>query len=138
MFEMKKTVRGPVPRIPFEEIAKNVLGVQYELSLVICGDELAWRINRENRLPALRGEAARQAGKKTYAPNVLSFPLEKLEGEIFLNIRKAEREACEYKTSLRARLALLFVHGLYHLKGLDHGTRMERLEQTTLKTFRLL
>src|SRR3989338_4713423 len=77
--DIRKTVRGPVPRIPFEEIAKNVLGAQYELSLVICGDELARRINRENR-------------KKTYAPNVLSFPLGKLEGEIFLNIRKAERQ----------------------------------------------
>ncbi|OGG53853.1 rRNA maturation RNase YbeY [Candidatus Kaiserbacteria bacterium RIFCSPHIGHO2_02_FULL_55_25] len=121
--DIRKTVRGPVPRIPFEEIAKNVLGAQYELSLVICGDELARRINRENR-------------KKTYAPNVLSFPLGKLEGEIFLNIRKAEREAREYRTTLRARLALLFVHGLYHLKGLDHGARMERLEHTTLKRFR--
>ena len=131
MLDIRCTVR-PAPvftktgagRIPFEAIARSVLGAQYELSLVICGDELARRINRENR-------------KKSYSPNVLSFPLGKLEGEIFLNIRKAEREAREYKTSPRARLALLFVHGLYHLKGLDHGARMERLEQTTLKKFKL-
>ena len=131
MLDIRCTVR-PAPvfvktgagRIPFEAIARSVLGAQYELSLVICGDELARRINRENR-------------KKSYSPNVLSFPLGKLEGEIFLNIRKAEREAREYKTSPRARLALLFVHGLYHLKGLDHGERMERAERTTLKKFGL-
>ena len=122
--DIRKTVRGPVPRLPFEKLARAVLGGRYELSVVVCGDTLASRINRENR-------------KKTYAPNVLSFPLGKNEGEIFLNIRKAEREAREYETSPNARLALLYVHGLYHLKGLDHGARMERAEQTTLKKFGL-
>jgi len=129
MVETKVTVRRApfakgARRLPFEAIARSVLGAQYELSLVICGNELARRINRENR-------------KKKYAPNVLSLPLGKLEGEIFLNIRKAEREARQYGTTLRARLALLYVHGLYHLKGLDHGERMERAEQTTLKRFKL-
>ena len=129
MVETKVTVRRApfakgARRLPFEAIARSVLGAQYELSLVICGDELARRINRENR-------------KKSYSPNVLSFPLGKLEGEIFLNIRKAEHEARQYGTTLRARLALLYVHGLYHLKGLDHGERMERAERTTLKKFGL-
>ena len=122
--DIRKTVRGPVPRLPFERLARAVLGSRYELSLVICGDQLASRINHENR-------------KKSYSPNVLSFPLEKNEGEIFLNIRKAEREAREYQTTSAARLALLYVHGLYHLKGLDHGTRMERAELATLKKFHL-
>ena len=122
--DIRKTIRGSVPRIPFEALATSVLGKNYELSVVVCGDKLARRMNKEYR-------------KKTYAPNVLSFPLENNEGEIFLNIRKAEREARMYGTTLTARLALLYVHGLYHLKGLDHGAHMERLEQTTLKKFRL-
>jgi probable rRNA maturation factor len=122
--DIKTTIRGPVPRIPFDELARHVLGSHYQLSLVICGDALARRINTAYR-------------KKTYAPNVLSFPLERGEGEIFLNIRKAEREARSYATTLRARLSLLYVHGLYHLKGLDHGDHMERLEQAALKKFGL-
>ena len=125
--DIKQTIRGSVPRIQFEEIARAVLGPQYELSVVVCGDCLARRINRETR-------------KKTYAPNVLSFPLEKNSGEIFLNLRKAEREARAIGVSTRERFALLFVHGLYHLKGLDHENesatkKMEALEMKTLRRF---
>src|SRR3989338_5485677 len=83
--ETTTTVRGPLPRIPYEKLARDVLGSRYELSLVLCGDTLARRMNKTYRLPALK---LRRAGKKTYAPNVLSFPLARSEGEIFLNIRK--------------------------------------------------
>jgi rRNA maturation RNase YbeY len=119
MFAIKKTIRGLVPRLPFEDMARAVLGAGYELSLVVCGDDLAQRMNIEYR-------------KKSYRPNVLSFPLSKSEGEIFLNVRCAEREARKYGVSVRDRLALLFVHGLFHLKGLKHGDAMERAEQRVL------
>ncbi len=127
--DIKTTIRGSVPRIPFEEIARSVLGGTYELSLVICGDRLARRINIETR-------------KKKYAPNVLSFELDTAEGEIFLNLRKAEREARHLGVSLKDRVAHLFVHGLYHLKGHDHmsdkaADHMEALEQKTLRAFAL-
>src|SRR3990167_2810110 len=95
MLDTRTTLR-PAPflkgagRIPFEEIAQAVLGKNYELSLVICGDNLARRMNREYRLPSLK---LRQASKKNYSPNVLSFPLSKTEGEIFLNVRAAARGA---------------------------------------------
>lgn len=121
---VRTTIRGPVPRIAFEEIARDILGPKYELSLVICGDELARRMNKEYR-------------GKAYRPNVLSFPISKAEGEIFLNIRCAARESKKYSIMLRKRLALLFVHGCFHLKGLDHGAKMEREEQRILQRFRL-
>ena len=117
---IKKTVRGQVPRLPFEELAKGIFGTKYELSLVICGDTLARRMNKEYR-------------KKTYKPNVLSFPISRYEGEIFLNVQCAKREAKKYGTTLPKRLALLFVHGCLHLKGLDHGDKMEAAEQKVLK-----
>ena len=124
---IKKTLRGNgiVPRIPFEEIARAVLGERYELSLVICGDDLARKMNKAYR-------------KKTYAPNVLSFPLSKTEGEIFLNVRKAEREARAYGMPVRERLAYLYIHGCFHLRGLDHGDRMEREEARIMKRFKLV
>lgn len=120
---IRRTVNDTVS-LPFERIARNILGPTYELSLVICGDTLARRMNAEYR-------------KKTYAPNVLSFPLSKQEGEIFLNIRKAAREARRDGTPLKKWLALLFVHGCFHLKGVDHGPAMERNEQRVLRTFGL-
>ena len=119
---IKTTVHGPVPHIQFEKMARAILGSGYELSLVICGDSLARSVNTKYR-------------KKTYAPNVLSFPLTKQEGEIFLNIRKAQREARQFGVSLRERLALLFVHGCFHLKGLPHGRTMEGKERRILRAF---
>lgn len=123
--DIRRTIRTPTPAIPFAAVVRSILGNRYELSLVICGDALARRMNRVYR-------------KKNYSPNVLSFPYAPHEGEIFLNVRKAEREARVTRTSPRARLALLFVHGCFHLKGLDHGVTMERLERDTLRKFDLL
>jgi probable rRNA maturation factor len=111
-----------MPRLPFEKLATAILGPKYELSVVICGDSLAQRMNKEYR-------------KKSYKPNVLSFPISKTEGEIFLNVQCATREAKKYKTTLPKRLALLFVHGCFHLKGLKHGDRMEAAELKISKQF---
>lgn len=120
--DIKRTVKDTV-RLPFEKMAALALPKGYQLSLVICGDTLAQRMNREYR-------------KKTYRPNVLSFPLSKTEGEIFLNIRKAAREARRLGISANARAALLFVHGCFHLAGYDHSDKMEALERKVLKKFR--
>jgi probable rRNA maturation factor len=122
--EIKTTLRGERPRLPFDAIKRRVLGGRYELSLVICGDTLARRMNWTYR-------------KKKYAANVLSFPLGKTEGEIFLNMRAAIREARKYGVPVPARLALLFVHGLLHLKGHRHGRTMEREEARILRAFDL-
>ncbi|HWP61687.1 MAG TPA: rRNA maturation RNase YbeY [Candidatus Paceibacterota bacterium] len=120
----RKTIRGNVPRIPFEKLLRAVFPQGYELSLVICGDDLARSINKKYR-------------KKTYAANVLSFPLSKTEGELFLNVRCSEREARSFGVSRESRLALLFVHGLFHLKGLHHGRTMEREERRVLRAYKL-
>ncbi|MCR4326017.1 MAG: rRNA maturation RNase YbeY [Patescibacteria group bacterium] len=119
---LTRTIRARVPSVPYERIARSILGARYELSLVLCGDSLARRMNREYR-------------KKAYSPNVLSFPLSQREGEIFLNVRKAEREAKQFGTSIRTRLALLFIHGCLHLKGYAHGSKMERAEEKILRKF---
>ncbi len=129
---IRSTLRTKVPVLPYEKIARAVLGARYELSLVICGDSLAKRMNIEYRPTSPR---LRRTKKKSYSPNVLSFPLSKTEGEIFLNVRKAEREARLFGVSTRERLALLFVHGCYHLRGLQHGRTMEGKERDTLRAF---
>lgn len=120
--DIARTVRGSFPRIPFHAMARAVLGGRYFLSLVVCADALARRINREYR-------------KKDYSPNVLSFPLAKNEGEIFLNVRKARREARAFGIPENDRAAHLFVHGCLHLKGYLHGAAMDREEDWVLKRF---
>jgi probable rRNA maturation factor len=103
-------------------IADTVLGKKYELSLMICGDARARAINKRTR-------------KKTYSPNVLSFPFSSTEGEIILNPRKAAREAHRYGRNAETHLLFLFIHGLLHLKGMDHGSTMEAAEQKFLRKF---
>ena len=119
-FDSKRTVRGQLPHISFEKIAQQILGVDYSLSLVLCGHFLAKRINNTYR-------------KKTYSPNVLSFPLSKSEGEIFLNVRKAQQEARQFGVSHKERLAFLFIHACLHLRGLAHGKKMDELEISNMK-----
>jgi probable rRNA maturation factor len=97
-----------------------VLPKTYDLSILVCGDTLARSINKRSR-------------NKTYAPNVLSFPLGTHEGEIMLNVRKAAREASKYDHTEREHVIFLFIHGLLHLKGLDHGATMERAERMYMK-----
>lgn len=110
------------PTLPWDAIAQAVLGKQYELSLILCADSLARKINKESR-------------KKNYSPNVLSLPITETDGEIILNVRKAEREARSYKHSYAEHLLYLYIHGLLHLKGMDHGATMEKSERHFLKRF---
>lgn len=109
---IKNLTRRPVPPIPFRLIAERVLGANYELSLVLVGDARARTLNRRWR-------------GRDRAANVLSFPLDQNSGEIFLNLG---RHSINY-------LRRLFIHGLLHLKGLDHGSKMELLESQLIKHY---
>lgn len=105
-----------------KRIAHAVLGASYDLSVVFVGDARARRLNRTHR-------------KKDKPTNVLSFPLSKKNGELYIDLPLCRREAPSFGTSAHRHVYFLFIHGLLHLKGLDHGTRMERLEQQLMKQF---
>lgn len=120
MFTLSHTVRSPVPKIPFETIKKHILGSSYELSLVLIGDALAQKLNKEHK-------------NKTNPTNILSFPISKTEGEIFINVRRAERDAKKFGHTSREHIAFLFIHGCLHLKGEVHGASMEAQEERLLK-----
>ena len=119
-FALSNLTKGKTPRLPFLLLKRRVLGKRYALSLVFAGDAVTQKLNRTYR-------------KKTYVPNVLSFPLDTTFGEIFLNLTQAKREHRARGESLDFYIALLFVHALYHLKGVHHGSRMEMLEKRALR-----
>lgn len=119
---ISRTARS-FPRLPYERAKDDVLGPNYRLSLVFVGQERGRAINR-----ATRG--------KTYAPNVLSFPLSAKAGEIYITPAIAKREAAHYGHTYREHVLYLFIHGLLHLKGLDHGPRMDALEEKFLQKYR--
>ena len=63
-----------------------------------------------------------------------------LLGDVVICPVVAARNAVEHEVSLDDEVALLVVHGLLHLLGMDHeddaeATRMEALEQQLLERF---
>lgn len=110
------------PSLPFLEIKNDILGQQYELSIALIGETRARAVNKKSR-------------NKPYAPNVLSFPLTKTSGEVYLCPMVANKEANNFGHSKRKHLIFLYIHGLLHLKGLDHGRKMEGLEDVYLKKY---
>ncbi len=122
-FSITSTVKT-YPKLPYEEMKNTVLGKKFDLSLVFVGEKRAKRLNEEHR-------------NKDYIPNVLSFPLTENSGEIFICPKAAAKEAADFDLSLEGYIGFLFIHGMLHLRGLDHGDEMDRLEQKYLTKFKL-
>jgi len=94
------------------------------VSLVFTGDALSRRMNRK-------------FFAHDRATDVMSFPLEiggDIEGEIYVNLDKATRQARTYKVSLANETARLVIHGVLHLVGYDDvaaaaARRMKKREE---------
>ncbi len=116
------TVKKAPPKLPYEVIKDEVLGKRYELVLNFIGEKRARQINQQSR-------------GKSYVPNVLSFPLNDNAGEIYITPNVVKREAKNWQHSFDKHVFYLFIHGLLHLKGFDHGDKMEALEEKFLKKY---
>ena len=112
------------PELPYEEIKKAILGNKYSLSLTFVGSKRAQELNQIYR-------------NKSYSPNVLSFPLDEQNGEIFITPVVAKREAKKFSMTPNGYIGYLFIHGCLHLKGLDHSDEMDKQEKKYLKKFDL-
>ncbi len=110
------------PDLPYATIGTAILGRSYQLSLSFVGQTRASQLNQTYR-------------KKTYVPNVLSFPLDEDTGEIYICPAVARTEAPKHHLSYEQYVQYLFIHGCLHLKGYDHGDTMERQEQRYMRRF---
>ncbi|MEI6553611.1 MAG: rRNA maturation RNase YbeY [bacterium] len=124
----------------FDKIKNRVLGEDYELSLSFMGKGRMRDLNRIHR-------------GKDYTTDVLSFPLDDFSpekkgtesknagnsgskmGEIFINLDVANKKAKDFDRTPTNYLSFLFIHSLFHLKGLDHGDEMEMLESAVREFF---
>ena len=114
--------KGALPNIPFSEIKNTILGAAYSLTIIFCTKEESRERNNLYR-------------KKDKPTNILSFPIEKNEGEIYISLITARSDAKHFDMSYQEFLHLLLIHGMLHLKGHAHGSTMEELEQTYCKKF---
>ncbi len=97
----------------FKRIKEKILAKNYNLSLVLISAAYSQKLNGIYR-------------HKNKAANILSFALEKNVGEIFISsiVKKGE-------------VTSMFIHGLCHLKGMTHGSRMESEEKKYRKLFNI-
>jgi probable rRNA maturation factor len=146
MFEITNLNSNKIPfaKTFLKKVKEEIIGKKYDLSVVFLNNKESRRLNREHR-------------NKNKSSNVLSFPI--LEpgdidpesgkksdgaGEIFVNI-DAVSDASEFdvlaqkigkrKMADQKYLLYLYIHGLLHLKGFDHGDKMEKQEEKFLKKF---
>src|ERR1700719_5309479 len=91
---------------------------------LITNDEELRRLNRQFR-------------KKDYATDVLSFPAREAPpngvlGELAISFDRAKQQAAERRHAVGEEIAVLMLHGVLHLMGMDHETdrgQMARAER---------
>jgi probable rRNA maturation factor len=92
-------------------------GRNADVNVIFVGDDTMRRLNNEY----LRHD---------YSTDVLSFPLgdagDALEGEVYVCLDQAERQAPEYGAMPEEEVARLVVHGVLHLLGYEDDTKEER------------
>lgn len=74
--------------------------------------------------------------KKDYATDVLSFPIEGDEselGELAISAQRARIQGLEFRHSVENEIAILMLHGLLHLQGMDHEVDRGRMRRTEAK-----
>ena len=101
--------------------AAAILRVRGEVAVVLAGDGLLRRLNRDYR-------------GKDRPTDVLSFPGDGGEsglGDVVISVATAERNARGLGRTLQQELDVLALHGFLHVLGYDHETddgSMDRLE----------
>ena len=103
----------------FEKIKQDILGKKYSLSIAFVSEKKSREINKKYR----------NIDKPT---NVLSFALSKDEGEILLCKDVIKKELKKFGMSLGQLTKFLAIHGMLHLKGMEHGAEMEKAERKYL------
>lgn len=121
---ISRMTSGTIPELPFQEIKKHILGNNYDLSIVFPDQSLSIMLHKKFK-------------SKNDPVNILSFPLDENSGEIFITLNTARVECKKWKLSYHQYLVYLLIHGCTHLRGLDHGDEMDRLEKKYCSTFNI-
>jgi probable rRNA maturation factor len=100
----------------FDKLKNEILGKKYDLSIVFVDEKKSKEINKKYR-------------NKNKATNILSFPLRKNMGEIILCPVIIKKEAKKFGKTFDQFLGFLVIHGMLHLDGMEHGSRMEEREK---------
>jgi len=115
-FSLINKTKCKLPSLPFNVIKNDILGKTYSLSLAFVGPKQSQKFNKEYR----------KINKPT---NILSFSFSKTEGEIIICPSLVKTQIKNFNRTFRELLGFLVIHGMLHLKGMQHSSRMEVLEK---------
>lgn len=114
--------KGKLPSLSFDKYKSAILGDDYELSIVFVSEGKIKKLNKTYR----------EIDKVT---DILSFPISKKAGDIFICKKYADKKSTGFDRSPANYLAFLVIHGLVHLKGFEHSSKMESIENRFRKQF---
>jgi probable rRNA maturation factor len=104
--------KGKLPNLPFLKIKNEILGKDFDLTIIYTSKEKNLELNKKYR-------------SKDYIPNILTFPYSDTEGEIYMSRGIAYTQYKDFDMPYQKYLTLLIVHGCLHLKGHTHDTKQD-------------
>ncbi len=111
--------------------AKKAVGLQGDVTALLCGDTRIRQLNRD-----FRG--------KNKATDVLSFLAGEnagdTAGDLAISVETAAKQAARHGHDLSTELRVLMLHGMLHLAGFDHESdtgEMQQHEATLRDRFKL-
>lgn len=113
--------KGTRARVPFGVLYQKIMPRGYELSLTFVTPAVMRKLSLAHK------------GDPTHM-NVLSFPLSKNSGEIIICLETAKRECLDYNRGCNQHVKFLVIHGMLHLAGYVHGSKMETEEKRLMET----
>lgn len=123
IIEISNRTRSKLPLNELEAVIKKFLLsrrlASKEVSLVLVGDTLIRRLNKETRAKDKITDVLsfREADTLSVRPKFL--------GEVVIDYQQIKRQAKTFKTSIKQELIFILVHGLLHLVGYDDKTEKE-------------
>lgn len=107
-------------KLPFLKIKKYLLNNKYNLNLIFHNPQKAKEMNIKYR-------------NKKYIPNILTFNISDNDGEIYICLSQAKKEYKKFGLNYEEYITLLFIHGILHLKGMDHHTNIDEYKMSDLE-----
>lgn len=114
--------KSAIPEADFDAIKDRVLGKDYKLNIIVTNPRKIKHLNLIYR-------------DKDKSTDILSFPISDAEGEIYICPSETKKKASDFGMDYENYFAYLFIHGCIHLKGYDHGRKMDMLESKLKKEF---
>ncbi len=114
--------KSTLPCVDFDLIAVEILGSEYELNVIFIENEEIAKLNLIYR-------------EKNEPTDILSFPITDNVGEIYISPEESKKMMRDFGREYDNFIAFLFIHGCVHLKGYDHGGKMESIEKKVRDKF---